>query len=182
MDSGGHFTEQVYNYCAARKRFRVFAIKGVPGPKPAWPKRASRGGKRRLDVWPIGVDTIKDVIGGRLKRVDKPGPGFIHLDSSADDVCTEQLASEVQVYVAVKGRKVRVWRPRRAGIRNEQFDCLIYAYAAMVGRGGQQAIDMRRVVTAVEISEPEQPAVQALAPKQETRRRVSRGGWMSRLR
>jgi phage terminase large subunit GpA-like protein len=188
VDSGGHHTEQVYNYCAARKRFRVFAIKGIPGARPAWPRKASRGGKKRLDVWPIGVDTIKDVVAGRLKRVLQPGPGFLHLDATADDVAVEQLASEVQVYAVVKGRKVRVWRPRRSGVRNEQFDCLVYAYAAMVGRGGQELVDRR---TSAEVAAPQQEltVAEATPPEQQTQNRRTRqppprrgGGWMGRLR
>lgn len=182
VDSGGHFTEQVYNYCGERKRFRVYAVKGAPGARPAWPRKASRGGKRRQDVWTIGVDTIKDVVGGRLKRVEKPGPGFIHLDATADEVCAEQLTSEVQVYAVVKGRKVRAWRPRRSGIRNEQFDCLVYAYAAMVARGGQQVVDQR---TAAEMPAQEMPAPEpeSPAPVQQTRARFQpRRNWVTGFR
>lgn len=182
VDSGGHFTEQVYSYCAERKRFRVYAIKGAPGARPAWPRKASRGGKRRQDVWTIGVDTIKDVVGGRLKRVEKPGPGYIHLDATADETCAEQLASEVQVYAVVKGRKVRVWKPRRSGIRNEQFDCLVYAYAALVGRGGQQVVD-QRTANAVPAQEMPAPEPEPPAPVQQTRPRFQpRRNWVTGFR
>lgn len=182
VDSGGHFTEQVYNYAASRKGLRVWAIKGTPGPRPAWPAKPSRGGKRRVPVFSIGVDTIKDVVAGRLRRVTEAGPGFLHMDSTVDEVAVEQLASEVQVYAVVKGRKVRIWRPRRSGIRNEQFDCLVYAYAAMVGRGGQALVDRRTVESPVEFEEPEpQPAAE---PQPIIRRPPPRrsGGWVNSWR
>lgn len=180
VDSGGHHTEQVYRYCAGRKRFRVFAVKGIPGARPAWPHKASRGGKLRLDLWTIGVDTIKDVVAGRLRKVTRPGPGFLHLDATADEVCTDQLASEVQVYAVVKGRKVRVWRPRRPGIRNEQFDCLVYAYAAMVGRGGQEMVDRRTLIQTVkeQVLEVEESPVEAFRKPPPRYIPPKRGGWV----
>ena len=159
IDSGGHHTERVYAYCAQRKRFRVWAVKGVGGTgRMIWPKKASRGGKFRVDVFAIGVDTAKDVIYGRLKRVTAPGPGYIHLDATADEACAEQITSETMVYRVVQGRRVRMWRPRNSGIRNEQLDTLIYAYAAMIGRGGAAVVDRRQ-------SNPvEQPVVDVPPP------------------
>jgi len=194
VDSGGHHTETVYTYCAHRKRFRVYAIKGMAGPRPAWPRKASRGGKLRLDLWTIGVDTIKDVVCGRLRKVEQPGPGYLHFDATTDEVCAEQLASETQVYVTVKGRKVRAWRPRRAGIRNEQLDCLVYAYAAMVGRGGGELVDRRAKAVPPRPQEPEPTqAEQVLAPEPQPQQqpqprpqqqwaRPRGGGWMGRRR
>jgi phage terminase large subunit GpA-like protein len=143
VDSGGHHTETVYRYCAARKRNRIFAIRGAAGPRPAWPRKAGRASRLRVDVWTIGVDTIKDVVAGRLRKVEKPGPGYVHLDATTDEVAAEQLAAEVQAFATVRGRKVRIWKLRRSGIRNEQLDCLVYAYAAYIARGGQQLVDRR---------------------------------------
>lgn len=186
VDSGGHFTEQVYAYCAQRKRFRVWAVKGVPGPKPAWPRRASRGGKKRVDVFAIGVDTIKDVVANRLRKVTEPGPGYLHLDASMDETAAEQLSSEVQVFATVRGRKVRVWRPRRAGIRNEQFDCMVYAFAALCGRGGQQVIDRRAAQPVAEVAMPPAPEPVAPSPLNVPHRRPAprrpSGGWMNNWR
>jgi phage terminase large subunit GpA-like protein len=165
VDSGGHHTDSVYRYCAARKRFRVFAIRGAAGPRPAWPRKAGRAARIRADVWTIGVDTIKDVVAGRMRKVEQPGPGYVHLDATTDEVAVEQLSSEMQVYATVAGRKVRVWRPRRTGIRNEQFDCLVYAYAAMIARGGQELVDRRTVAAApaVQVNDDETSAAEPSA-------------------
>jgi phage terminase large subunit GpA-like protein len=156
VDSGGHNTQQVYRYCADRKRFRVWAIKGVPGPgRLAWPKKASSGRKLRVDVFAIGVDTIKDLIYGRIKRVSESGPGYVHLDATTDEIAVEQITSETMVYRMIQGRKVRMWKPRSSGIRNEQLDCFVYAYAAMIGRGGAAVVDKR------EAFHVEQPTIEA---------------------
>ena len=156
VDSGGHFTEQVYEYCARRKARRVWAIKGVGGPgRMAWPKRSSRGGKRRLDVWPVGVDTIKDLLYGQLKHSKEPGPGFTHFDAATDEEYLDQLTSETLVYRMVNGRKIKAWKPRSTGVRQEALDCWVYAFAAMVGRGGSTLLDRRAASIHVERAEPE---------------------------
>jgi phage terminase large subunit GpA-like protein len=144
VDSGGHHTQRVYEYCARRKKFRVWAIKGVAGQgRLVWPRKASRAGKSSADLYPIGVDTIKDLIYGRLKRVAQPGPGYIHFDATSDEATAEQITSETMVYRYVQGRRVRMWKPRSTSARNEQLDTFVYAYAAMIGRGGPSVVDRR---------------------------------------
>lgn len=144
VDSGGHFTQQVYAYCARRKRFRIWAIKGVAGVgRLVWPKKASRGGKLRVDLWLIGVDTAKDVIFGRLKAVSQPGPGYIHFDANTSKEWFDQLTSEVVGHRVVLGRRIRHYKPKSTDARQEALDCTIYAYAAMIGRGGSSRLTAR---------------------------------------
>ncbi len=182
VDSGGHFTEQVYQYCARRKRFRVWAIKGVAGiGRLIWPKKASRGGKLRVDVWPVGVDTAKDLIYGRLKKITEPGPGYQHFDASTDATWLEQLTSETLVYRMVLGRRVRQWKPRTSGIRQEALDCTVYAYAAMYGRGGAELIKARsarvqKIAETVVDAAPE--VVESPPPKPRPRPHVHHGGFI----
>lgn len=163
VDSGGHFTEQVYRYCAARKRFRIWAIKGVGGPgRLVWPKKPS---KVRIGLlWSIGVDTIKELIYGRLKKVHEPGPGYMHLDADTDEEWLEQLTSETVVYRQVQGRRVRLWRPKRTGTRQEALDCAVYAYAAMVGRGGGRLLQHRTTKPRVPVANEQAAAAPASVP------------------
>lgn len=141
VDSGGHFTEHVYRYCSERKRYRVFAIKGQGGPgKLIWPKKASRSSKSRVSLWLIGVDTAKELLYGRLKKITEPGPGYTHFDADTTSEFLEQLTSETVVFRQVQGRKVRLWKPKKTGIKQEALDCFVYAYAAMIGRGGPRAL------------------------------------------
>lgn len=190
IDSGGHYTEQVYRYCAARKRFRVWAVKGVGGQgKLAWPKKASKA--KVGQVWLVGVDTAKDVIYQRLKRVIAPGPGYVHFDATTDEEWLDQLTSETVVYRITQGRKVRVWRPRQTGIRQEALDCTVYAWCALQGRGGAELLRVRaqRAVpgpSVPEIAPP--PALPAEVDQAQPLRRLRRpgpavrGGWVNRWR
>jgi phage terminase large subunit GpA-like protein len=177
IDSGGHHTQRVYEYAAQRKRFRVWAVKGMAGPgRLAWPKKASRAGKTAAQLFIIGVDTIKDVLYGRLKRVTEPGPGYVHLDATADETAAQQITSETMVYRVVQGRRVRMWKPKTIGSRNEQLDTFVYAYAAMIGRGGSAVVDRRQSFHV------EQPVVETPEPQAEPvkpRRPVRRPSWVT---
>jgi len=161
IDSGGHFTEQVYRYCLGRKRFRVWAIKGVAGQgRPAWPKKAGRGRHVAVSLWLIGVDTIKALIYGRLKKITEPGPGYFHFDADADMEFFDQLTSETVITKVSMGRNVRVWKPKKTGTRQEGLDGTVYAYAAMLGRGGAELLSRRVTVTqdaVVDVDEAEDP-------------------------
>jgi phage terminase large subunit GpA-like protein len=137
IDSGGLSTQTVYNFVVSRKRRRVWAVKGMAGTgKLAWPKKASRTPKSRAMVFILGVDTIKSTLYGRLAKVAEPGPGYVHLHAGADEEFCKQLTSEKAVTKYVRGRPAVVWSPRSSGIAQEAQDCWVYAYAAMLGRGG----------------------------------------------
>lgn len=149
VDSGGHFTQQVYEYAARRKSRRVWAIKGSGGfGRLIWPKVAGRAGRTAARVYIVGVDTAKDLLYGRLKRVHEPGPGFVHFPTSVEDFFFDQLSSEVLIYKMVAGRRVRAYKPRASGVRTEALDCMVYAYAAFIGRGGPQVLGHRTAAPA----------------------------------
>lgn len=187
VDSGGHFTEQVYRYCLKRKKYRVWAIKGIAGAgRPAWPKKAGKGKSVAVALWMIGVDTIKALLYGRLKKVIAPGPGYIHFDAHADEDYFEQLTSEVCVTRQSQGRRVQVWKPKKLGVRQEALDCTVYAYAAMQGRGGAELLAVRanRPVKAVAPtvdpppeSEPESPPPPEVKVEPRRMRRFARKNW-----
>jgi phage terminase large subunit GpA-like protein len=168
VDSGGHFTDQVYRFCRARKRRRVFAIKGVGGMGRAiWPPKATRAARLRVQLWLIGVDTAKDVIYGRLKKITEPAPGYFHFDAATTAEYFTQLTSETLVYKVIQGRRVRMWKPRSTTVRQEALDCLVYAYAAYLGRGGPRAISQRAAVRAHQQQLDDAAAQQHAAEPQE---------------
>lgn len=194
IDSGGHFTQQVYRYAAKRKAQRVWAVKGMAGAgRLAWPKQAKRAtGKNRATVYIVGVDTIKSLLYGRL-RLDQPGPGFIHFPESCDKGFFDQLTSEVEMVKVLQGRRVRFWKPRSSGIRQEALDGTVYAYAALIGRGVDVLSRRAQAPTSVpqESTPPEQtdpaPAPQVVAPvQQKAEQRIvstwvgNRRGWWRR--
>jgi phage terminase large subunit GpA-like protein len=137
VDSGGHFTHEVYAFCRDRRRQGVLAIKGQSVKnKPAIGKGSTvdlnyRGKviKGGAEVYPVGTDTIKSTIYGRLKFTEE-GDGFYHFGAEASQAYFDQLTSEKQITRYVKGFPIREW-VKKPGARNEALDCEVYAYAAL---------------------------------------------------
>lgn len=133
VDSGGHYTDQVINYCYARRMYGVWAIKGSGGDgKPIWPASASKSHKTRKPVYVIGVNDAKDILMRRL-HIEVPGAGFFHFPKERESEWFEQLTNEIAKKKFVKGRLIREWQPRKEGVRTEGLDCRVYAYAALRG-------------------------------------------------
>lgn len=134
IDSGGHYTDYVINYCHARRLHGVFAIKGVGGVgKPIWPATASKSYTTKKPVYLIGVNDAKDILMRRLHLEDSSGPGVWHFPMDRESDWFEQVTNEVAVKKLSKGRLIREWVPRKNGVRTEGLDCRVYAYAALRG-------------------------------------------------
>lgn len=136
IDSGGHHTQAVYAYVRAHRAEHVHAVKGqsqsgkaVLG-KPTDQDVNWRGEKikRGVKLWPIGVDTAKAEIYGRLRNTE-PGPGFVLLSKHMTPEVFEQLTAERLVTRYVKGHAKLEWL-KPPGRRNEALDCAVYALAA----------------------------------------------------
>jgi len=126
VDSGGHFTNQVYNFTKTRSSRRVHAIKGVGGKDRAMVGRPSRSNVGKVLLYPLGSDTLKDHVYGRLKVAE--GAGSIHFPKHLDAEYFAQLTSEERVAKLIRGVRRTEWVKKRK--RNEAWDCLCYAYAA----------------------------------------------------
>ena len=136
IDSGGHHTQKVYEFCRARAGRKVFAIKGDSersGTRsPVWPQRAKfRRSKSAYRPVILGTNAAKDSISARL-QIEKPGPGYMHFPADRDASYFAQLTAERLVPKKVGGRTYRVWMPR-PGRANEALDTRVYAYAALCG-------------------------------------------------
>lgn len=137
IDSGGSFTHQVYQYCRERKLKNYIAIKGQSQRgKPAIgaPTKVDINFKNQVMksgglVFPVGSDTVKDLLYGRLKH-NEPGYGYIHFHSMLNSDFFAQLTSEKKVTRISKGRTFKEWI-LPAGKRNEALDCAVYAYCAL---------------------------------------------------
>ena len=136
IDSGGHHTHAVYTYARSHQHAHVHAVKGasVAGKdvlgKPTEQDVNWLGNrvKRGVKLWPIGTDSAKAEIYGRL-RVTEPGPGYVHLSRHLPPEVFEQLTAERLVTRYVKGKARLEWvKPN--GKRNEALDCAVYALAA----------------------------------------------------
>lgn len=127
IDSAGHFTQNVYEFVQPRKHRRIFAVKGMAGSGRALVSRPSLNNKLRVLLFPIGVDTAKELVFARLK-LEEFGPGYMHFSHKCDEEYFKQLTAEKQITKFNKGFPTRLWVKHRS--RNEALDCEVYALAA----------------------------------------------------
>jgi phage terminase large subunit GpA-like protein len=168
IDSGGHFTQAVCDFCEQRRGRRVWAIKGMAGARPVWPRRQSKAAKGKVYV--IGVDSCKMTIQQRLKLAE--GAGCIHFPTTVDLPFFEQMTSEYLKTEYRRGRPERSWE-RRKGRAAEAWDCAVYALAAIHGiasHGISLEVEADRVAL---LRQNKQPA--PLAPYQVYRSRFVAG-------
>lgn len=165
IDSGGHFTQQVYKYVKPREIRHVYAIKGGNTAGGAVVSRPTKSNLGKVNLFTIGVDTAKEVIMARLKH-QEPGAGYVHfpVDEAFDPEYFAQLAAEKCVTKYEKGRPRRVWIQTRK--RNEAFDLSVYNYAAMLMRNPNfKALAARLEPTEAEPEQAPEPEVVAARKK-----------------
>ena len=173
IDSGGHYTNSVYNYCKKHAGRRVFAIKGVGGEGKPMVGRPSKNNVGKCPLFPIGVHTVKDAIFGRLK-IDTPGPAYVHFSDVLPDEYFKQLTAEKVVTRYHKGFQRREFVKTR--VRNEALDCFVYAV------GAYAIINVN--VNALAARLEEQPKEKARAPERQTfvPRPAQKGGFVNSWR
>ena len=128
VDSGGHYTQQVYNYCRLRAGRRVFAIKGVGGEGKPIVGRPTKNNIGKINLFPVGVDTTKEVVYARLK-ITSEGDGYCHFPEGRGEEFFRMLTAEKKMTKYFKGRPRAEWVKLRQ--RNEALDCRVYATAAL---------------------------------------------------
>jgi len=130
IDSGGHFTNQVYAFCKGKEFRRIYAIKGANTPGKPIVSRPSKSNKARIKLFTVGTDTAKELIFSRLKMKD-PGPGYMHFPKGYDDEYFSQLTAEKATTKYTRGFPHRVW-VKKPGQRNEALDIRVYNLAALI--------------------------------------------------
>ena len=139
VDSGGHYTQEVYTRCRERKSKRVFAIKGKGGdgiPFVTPPSKVPIKDNKRITCWlyTLGVDAGKEAIMSGLK-VQEPGPKYCHFprDESAgyDSYFFNGLLSEKLELTQTKRGNQWHWVKIPGHNRNEALDCRNYANAGL---------------------------------------------------
>ncbi|MBG9799521.1 terminase [Brevibacillus laterosporus] len=132
MDSGGHFTDEVYRFCKRRESRRVYAIKGRGEDGIPYIGKPTRAGRIKAALFPIGVNIGKEHIYSRLK-VENAGSGYCHFpndpEKGYDKKYFKGLTSEQKVERFVKGKIKYEWVKKY--YRNEPLDCRNYATAAL---------------------------------------------------
>ena len=173
VDSGGHFTSDVYRQCARREMRRVFAIKGEPGDGKAYvrlmkkEKDAPKGTR-----FMIAVDCGKEAILYGA-GVEEPGARFMHFpvgdDRGYDLEFFRGLLSEKQMLVRRRGQNVITWE--KVHERNEPLDCRNYARAAYKFFHW----DFTKVEKILQGEDTEPTVTRNEAARKRTKRIVSRG-------
>ncbi len=128
VDSGGHFTNEVYKYCKARELRRVFAVKGSSVAGKPIISRPSTSNKLKTKLFIVGTDTAKELIYSRL-QIEEFGDGFMHFNKNFDEEYFKQLTAEKITTQYSKGFAKRVWVKTRP--RNEALDITVYNLSAL---------------------------------------------------
>ena len=135
IDSGGHFTQDVYRECAKRASRRLWPIKGEGGANKEYVRRMKSGtGYHGAYGFVIGVDAGKEAI-LYATNVEEPGDRYMHFpidkERGYDREYFRGLISEQQVIHRRGGQNVMVWE--KTYERNEPLDMRNYARAAFKG-------------------------------------------------
>jgi len=128
VDSGGHFTSEVYNYCKDKEIRLIYPIKGLgKDGTPLFSIAKSRNDAGVRLVY-CGVNNCKSILYSRLKIEDESQNGYIHFNSTLDFSYFEELTAEYLAIKYINGRETREWKKIRA--RNEALDTYNYALCA----------------------------------------------------
>lgn len=162
-DSGGHYTDEVYQQSKKLGLHWVIPTKGYSQygqPIATWPKKRHKSG---VYLVMVGTDNAKELLYQRLQiqpNAGEPVAGCIHLPAD-DEICCEeeakQLVAEHKVPRIVNG--TRVYRWVAGARRNEATDCWVIALAML--RIGQQRFGVN-----LEKLSPDRPSGMARKPKQ----------------
>jgi phage terminase large subunit GpA-like protein len=166
IDSGDQ-TELVYRHVKSMQdvdRTAIYPIKGFDGSRELfkWSKYKTTG-KPRLGI--VGVSQAKSILHQRLKNVTTPGAGYIHFPAGVSPTVLEQILSERRITVYSKGNVPSVIWKRIGTSRNEQLDCLVYAYAAFQALSLTIRTNLAGIIEKLALPASESPAEVAPPPR-----------------
>ena len=140
IDSGGHFTEEVYRFCKNRAALGVVPIKGVDKlkgdvmiGKPNKVEYGAKGNflKSSIRLYSIGVNKVKTYLYRRLRDAEIDD-GYLHFFPTITEEYFQELTAEKEVRKYKAGKIYeRVWT-LKSGARNEAWDELIYSYSCLL--------------------------------------------------
>lgn len=172
VDSGGHYTQEVYEECNKRINKRMFAIKGkggegIPFTGPPSKVNIVKDNKIIGKAWlyVLGVDAGKERIMSGLK-VRSVGARYSHFpsneDKGYDNLYFSGLLSEKMTY---KNNKWQ-WEKLPGHNRNEALDCRNYANAAFRALNPNlDAIERKLKGAAQEIKKQSRPRKKQSKPR-----------------
>lgn len=180
IDSGGHHTQEIYDFCYQKFNRRIYPVKGVGGegrPIVSAPTKRKYGkANKTIKLFSVGTDSAKNLLFSNL-RISEPGPGYCHFPESYTEEYFSQLTAEKRVTKYRKGFAYQEYIKTRA--RNESLDIRVYNLAAITLLNPNfDAIRASLLPTehTPEITEAEKPTTRAIRRKA---RRPGGGGFVN---
>jgi phage terminase large subunit GpA-like protein len=167
IDSGGHATSKVYDFCTKHRRARACVgrsdVIGKGGAKPPTtkPGKVEPGGRRK--PWVIGVDGLKSTLLKSRLLIKEVGPRYCHFPRSYNLRHFEQLTAEVALIKYKSGVAYTVWDAGKR--RNEALDCRVLAMAGVHMEKPNFELLRQRLMTEAAVRR----GAQAPAPRQKPR-------------
>ena len=132
IDTGGHYTQEAYDFIKPREIRNVFGIKGVSGRNQDYIHSCTTSNREKIHLFNIGVDKGKEALYSRLNIKDY-GAGYCHFpkeqDRGYDLEYFKSLCSEIRIVRLVNGQPKFQWIKKYK--RNEGLDLRNYATAAL---------------------------------------------------
>ncbi len=136
IDSGGHFTKEVYDFAAPLEHRKIYAIKGMgqntkSGETIPLIYRQTTTDLSSAKLFILGVDEGKAKVVAGLK-ITEPGPLYSHFPKQEKGYTEEyflSLTAEIQKRKRVDGVERKIWIKIRN--RNEAFDLAVYNRAVI---------------------------------------------------
>ena len=178
IDSGGHYTSCVYQYCLRNFAKQRFAIQGQGGPGIPLNYKIGRAQGAKIPLCMLGVDDGKQQVMNRL-AIGTRGAQFFHFPKDEeglsylshrgyDDLYFKGLISEHKKTIKKSGQIREIWEPT-VGVRNEPLDLRVYNLACRESCRP----DWDKLESLIN-GNPVEPKKEAVKPKmRQTKRRVS---------
>lgn len=133
MDSGGHFTQEVYKFTRIREARRVYAIKGRAGQNGEYVPLIAGYSRTKLIkniLVNLGVNDGKSRVMSSLK-IKEVGPSYCHFPKGKgyNQAYFDGLTSEMLFTQYKQGVAYQVWKKIKT--RNEPLDLRVYNIAAL---------------------------------------------------
>lgn len=141
IDSGGHFTSTVYDFCR-KNQLKYFPIKGASSDFNGYIKKANsidrdiKTGKKydkELDLYLVNVHLIKKILYINLNNMlindKREGSNVVHFPCDLQRQYYQMLVSEKLVKKIVAGRYKEEFIKTKDSTRNEALDVTVYCMA-----------------------------------------------------
>ena len=171
IDSGGHYTDEVYAFCRKQGADWAIPVKGssqAGKPIATFPKTKNKKG---VYLTLVGSDTAKELIYQRY-RVLEPGQGYCHwpIKDCFDEDYFRQATAEEKIKKFRFGVPYFTWDAKSR--RNEALDCRVYSLAAIRILQQHRGINLERLASVR--PGPDNPIDSDVEEEQNSQRRLMR--------